>query len=141
MNDVLSFFEYLAGAEAAAHQGLLVDVLTGKHDLEAGPMDPSDLEPLLNLWRRGQRKDELHAAFVGAVTHPNPNVRAGAVMFCQLLGMASGPQGATASLGPSKPRCEQTQVPASPGPSKPGCQQAQMRARLGASKPRCAQAV
>lgn len=59
----------------------VVDVLTGKTYLEPGPMDRSDLDPLLNLWRRGQRKDELHAGFVGALTHPNPNVRAGAVMF------------------------------------------------------------
>jgi len=59
----------------------VIDVLTGKTYLEPGPMDRSDLDPLLNMWRGGRRKDELHAGFVEALTHSNPNVRAGGVMF------------------------------------------------------------
>ena len=59
----------------------VIDVLTGKHYLEPGPNDRSDLDPLLTMWRRGQRKDELRAGFIEALTHTNPNVRAGGVMF------------------------------------------------------------
>jgi hypothetical protein len=59
----------------------VVDVLSGKTYLEPGPNDRSDLDPLLNLWRRGQRTDELRAGFIEALTHPSPRVRAGGVMF------------------------------------------------------------
>jgi CheY-like chemotaxis protein len=59
----------------------VVDVLTGKTYLEPDRNDRTELCTLLNVWRRGQRNDELHAGFVEALTHDKPAVRAGAVMF------------------------------------------------------------
>jgi hypothetical protein len=59
----------------------VVDVLQGRQYLEPGPMDRSDLDPLLNMWRGGRRRDELHAGFREALTHDDPRVRAGGVMF------------------------------------------------------------
>jgi len=59
----------------------VVDVLTGKQYLEPGPNDRSDLDPLLTMWRRGQREEALRAGFIEALTHPDPKVRAGGVMF------------------------------------------------------------
>ncbi len=60
---------------------LCLDVLTGKIYLEPGRSDRSDLDPLLNLWRGGQRREELHSGFIEALTHRQPAVRAGAVVF------------------------------------------------------------
>lgn len=59
----------------------VVDVLTGKQSLEPGPNDRTDLDPLLNLWRGGNRRDELHEGFTQALTDPDPKVRAAGVMF------------------------------------------------------------
>lgn len=59
----------------------VVDVLQGREYLEPGPMDRSDLDPLLNMWRGGRRKDDLHAGFTEALTHSDPAVRAAGVMF------------------------------------------------------------
>jgi|GEM_PF-4897410 len=59
----------------------VVDVLLGKEDIELGMMDRSVLDPLFNLWRRKQRTDELHDGFLEALTHGDPKVRAGGVMF------------------------------------------------------------
>jgi hypothetical protein len=60
---------------------VVVDQLQGRRPVELTPHDYSDLDPLLNLWRRGLRKDELYAGFKDALTHEDPKVRAGAVMF------------------------------------------------------------
>ena len=59
----------------------VIDVLTGRTYLQPGQMDRTDLDPLLNMWRGGRRKDELHAGFVRALTHADPKVRAAGVMF------------------------------------------------------------
>lgn len=60
---------------------VVVDQLQGRAPLEITRHEYSALDPLLNLWRGGRRKDELHAAFKDALTHDDPRVRAGAVMF------------------------------------------------------------
>ena len=59
----------------------VVDVLQGRETLEPGHMDRSDLDPLLNMWRGGRRRSVLHAGFKEALTHSDPTVRAGGVMF------------------------------------------------------------
>ena len=68
----------------------VVDVLNGRQHLDPGPNDRTDLDPLLNLWRGGKRKDELREGFTEALTHADPKVRAAGVMFFARMSTGSG---------------------------------------------------